>query len=149
MFSDTNSVMYFSIIYCVIFAVSLLILTAINRNATSLRKSWNVYVVMLILNGFFFLGLMFFLPYTRQSIGKEFDYNKEIERVENLQDMKSILREQRREINELRDSAHTFRNIFWVFILMSVMFFPTIYYNLIKSNLEIEKLSGKRLGSLD
>ena len=149
MFSDTNSVMYFSMIYSGVFAVSLIVLKIINKNATSLRKSWNSYTLMLILQVIFFMGLIICLPLTSPSIGKKFDYNEEIERVENLQDMKSILRDQRREINELKDSTSTFNNIFWVTFFMLAMFFPTIHYNLIKSNLEIEKLSGKRMGSLD
>lgn len=149
MFSDTNSVMYFSMIFCGVSATTLIILKIINRNATLLRKSWNTYISMLILQTVFLMGLLICLPSTLPSIGKNFDYNKEIERAENLQDMKALLRDQRREINDLKDSSATINKILYVFFMVSCVVLPMIHYNLIKSNLEIEKLSGKRMGSLD
>lgn len=149
MFSDTNSVMYFGMIYCLVIAVTFIILTAINRNATLLRKSWNIYISMYILQGVFFMGLFICLPSTMPSISREYNYNAEIDQVEMPSETKSILREQRREINDLKDSTATFNKILWVAFFTLAMFFPMIHYNLIKSNLEIERLSGKRMGSLD
>ena len=147
MFSNGSDAMSFMVVFSLLFLLSIGILKYLNKNAAALRKAWNVYVAMLILHSIFFFGIQIYLPYTLPSIN--YEYKEEIEKSETIQDLKSILVEQRREINELKDSAHTIRNILWAVTLMSIMLLPTIYYNLIKSNLEIEKLSGKRMGSLD
>lgn len=147
MFTDTNTAMYFGAIFSIIVLVGLITIKLLNQNATQLRKSWNIYIVMLSISAIFCMGLLFCLPNTMSSI--KYDYNNEITKIETIQDAKSILIEQRREINELKDSTQTFRNILWVFFSIGAMFFPTIYYNQIKSNLDIEKLSGKRMGSFD
>lgn len=147
MFSNGLDIMSFMVIFSILVLLSIFILKFLSINATALRKSWNLYVTMLILHCIFFFGIQIFLPSTLPSM--DFDYNEEIKKVETIQDLKSILREQRREINEIKDSSNTIRNILWVFTLISILLLPTIYYNLIKSNLEIERLSGKRMGSLD
>ncbi len=141
-----TEISYFTAIFFPLFLIIVFGLLLINKKANPLRKARNVYFAMYILHAVLFFGLMFTLPFTLGSIPLE---RNEISEVESIQDVKQKLKEQREDIEKLKNQVDQTRQAIWLFALIFMMLAPFIYYNLFKYNLEIEKLSGKRMGSFD
>ena len=140
------STTYFVTIFLLAIFITISIILIRNRNATPLKKAWNSYIGMSIVHGVLFLGMMLSLPLTFPSFLSTSNYETQIE---NLQDVQTELKRQRNEIEILRNQIDQMREIIWTFGFIMILFAPLIYYNLFKSNLEIEKLTDKRMGSFD
>jgi len=79
-------------------------------------------------------------------------YESNVEQIDSIETIAEVTRElkyQRREIEKLTNDVHQINRSFDVFLWVLLLFGPMLYYNLIKYNLEIEKLSGKRMGIFD
>lgn len=118
----------------------------LKRNATPLRKAWIVYSAMYVLHFVLFFGITLTLPSATPSFPSA---KYETDGIETIADVKSKLKEQREDIEQLRGQADQIRETVWFTAFLLALFAPMLYYNLFKYNLEIEKLSGKRMGSFD
>ena len=137
---------YFTVIFMVLALTIIGVLSILNKNSTPLRKSWNIYTAMYILHAILFLGVMIMLPFTLKSLPLE---RHETDEIKTIKDVKEKLKEQREDIEEIRNQLDQTTQTIFTLSLIFLMIAPIIYYNLFKYNLEIEKLSGKRMGSFD
>lgn len=148
MISTTDFVLVVLVCICLLGAILHLLnwKDLLNWKAAPLRKAWTVYGAMYILHAIFCAGLFLSLPSTTSSLRSEADKNSV---AEPISDVSLELRRQRREIDDLKDQIHsTTQTIFFAAYILA-LFAPMLYYNLFKYNLEIERLSGKRMGSFD
>jgi hypothetical protein len=111
-----------------------------------LRKAWIVYSVMYVLHFVFFAGIWMSLPTTFPVYRSKVE---QVDQIESIPEIKSELKEHRAEIERLTNDLHRTKDSFHIFVFVLTLLGPIVYYNLIKYNLEIEKLSGKRMGSFD
>lgn len=140
------SITLFIFIFVVATLLSVVVIRFLNRNADPLRKAWNVYSAMYILHFFLFLGIVLTLPVTFGS------YRSETPTYAIVQTMSGVdneLRRLRDDIEILKDQLHSTTQSVHYLAYLLLLFGPILYYNFFKYNLEIEKLSGKRMGSLE
>lgn len=126
--------------------LSIAVLRILNKKADPLRKAWNVYGAMYFLHFILFAGLYITLPATSPSFRSG---SEPIPIVKTVDGLSEELVRQREEIEQLKDHIHSTTQTVLFGAYMLALFAPMLYYNLFKYNLEIEKLSGKRMGSFD
>ena len=126
--------------------VSIVIVFLLNKKADPLQKAWNVYGAMYVMHGILFAGLLLTLPATSSSYstGSEATLS-----VKTLEEVSAVLQRQRDEIERVKTQIHETANTILMSAYILALFAPGLYYNLFKYNLEIERLSGKRMGSFD
>jgi hypothetical protein len=140
---STSNFTYVFVGACVL---SSLIVHLLNKKANPLRKAWNVYSAMYILHFALLVGLLATLPAPGPSSGTDVE---SIDAAASVADIKQEIRRQREDIDALKNNVYaTTQTVYWAFYTL-LLFGPLLYYNLIKYNLRIEELSGKRMGSFD
>jgi glucan phosphoethanolaminetransferase (alkaline phosphatase superfamily) len=137
---------YFVYIFLISTLATFGIIWILKRNATPLRRAWIVYSAMYGLHSILFFGIMLTLPSMMPSFSSA---RSETDGIETIADVKRNLKEQREDIEQLRNQVDQIRETVWFTAFLLTLFAPMLYYNLFKYNLEIEKLSGKRMGSFD
>lgn len=136
----------FAFVYFLLFFASFFVLFAIAKKYEPLRKAWIVYSVAYCLHGIFFLGIWMSRPTTFPVYKSRAE---QINAIETFDDAKHELNKQRVEIESLTNDIDQLNRSFDVFLWVLILVGPMLYYNLIKYNLDIERLSGKRMGSFD
>jgi hypothetical protein len=132
--------------YMALVLVSFGVLFFIAKKYPPLRKAWIVYSVMYFLHFVFFAGIWMSLPTTFLVYRSKVEH---VDHIESTAEIKNELKAQREEIERLTNDLHRTKDSFYIFVFVLTLLGPMLYYNLIKYNLEIEKLSGKRMGSFD
>lgn len=140
------SITLFVFIFVAATLLSVAVIRFLNRNADPLRKAWNVYGAMYVLHFLLFLGIVLTLPVTSGSYrsGTATDAT-----IQTMSDVDTELRRQREDIETLKDQLHSTTESVHNLAFLILLFGPILYYNLFKYNLEIERLSGKRMGSFE
>lgn len=141
------STVTFTLIFCGLLLVGWLIVLVVVKNVLPLKKAWIVYGSMYIFHAILFGGLILTLP--GSNVGSRFFERFDEKKIDSIADVKGVLREQHEEIVGLQQQVEQIREVVWTFALLFGMLGPLLYYNLFKYNLEIEKLSDRRMGSFD
>lgn len=136
----------FMMIFLLLFFASFLVLFAIAKKYPPLRKAWIIYSVMYAFHFILFGGIWMARPVTFPVYRSKVE---QVDAIESIADVKKELKIQREDIESLTNDIYQLNRSLDVFIFVLLLFGPMVYYNLIKYNLEIEKLSGKRMGSFD
>lgn len=136
----------FSYIFLVAVFTGVVLLRKLNKHAPPLRRAWNVYGTVYVLHFILFACLVYMLPATQPLSSLDTD---EIPANATVESLSTVIRQQREHIRRFETSLHSTTQAVHTLALVLLLFGPMLYYNLFKYNLEIERISGKRMGSME